>query len=135
MFSNNENLKDKIQLLKEIRLQILRLHKLLVDDERQTYENQNGQMSSGQFLQILLGNESFSWLRKFSTLIVEIDEMLELNDGYSKEIIEKHFIQLQNLLNFDSIDKEFNLKYKNSIQNNSEIKAKHKELKGLLMLK
>ncbi|MCA1625846.1 MAG: hypothetical protein LC778_19015 [Acidobacteria bacterium] len=135
MVSINKNLNNKIHLLKEARLQLLRLHKLLVDDERQTYEHQNGQVSSGQFLQLLLSHESFSWLRKFSTLIVEIDELLDLNDGFTQEMIEKHFAHLQNLLDFDSVDKEFNLKYKNSILNNLEIEDKHKELKNLLMQK
>lgn len=131
----NENFNNNIQLLKEVRFRLLFLHKLLVDGERQIYEHQNGQLSSGQFLQLLLNEESFSWLRKFSILIVEIDEMLDLNDGFTKEMIEKHFTQLQNLLDFESIDKEFNLKYKNSIQNNCEVEAKHKELKNLLAQK
>jgi len=132
METKNEKFDEKIQLLKEARLQLLRLHKSLIDIERRDFENENGQLTAGQFLQVLLNDAKFSWLRKFSLLIVEIDEMFDLNDGFSKEMIEKQFLQLRSLLNFYGSDGEFNIKYQNSIQNNSEIESKHNELKNLV---
>jgi hypothetical protein len=89
-------------------------------------------VSSGQFLQVLLNDESFSWLRKFSTLIVEIDEMLDLNDGFTEEMVDKQFLQIQNFLAFESSDKEFVSKYNGSIRSNSEVEARHDELKKML---
>ncbi len=82
---------QKIRRLKEARLRLLRLHKLLVDKERASFERENGQVSSGMFLNLLLNDKNFAWLKNFSTLIVEIDEMLDLDDGYSDNMIEKHF--------------------------------------------
>lgn len=127
--------KDKVKYLKDARLELLKLHKLLVDLERQTYERRNGQITSGQFLQLLVGNENFSWLRKFSSLIVEIDEMLDLNDGFSEEMIGKQISQIRNLLLFESRDDEFGAKYRNYVENNLEVREKHNELKKFIVKK
>jgi len=122
----------KISLLKEIRLQLLQLHKMLIDIERNEFENVNGQISSGQFLNLLLSESNFQWLRKFSTLIVEIDETLDLDDGYTENMIENFFAQIRGLINFDSGDEDFEIRYKNSIQNNTAVAFKHSEIKKLL---
>lgn len=135
MNKNTETLTEKISFLKEARLQLLRLHKLLVDIERREFEQGNGQVSSGQFLNLLLNEPAFQWLKKFSTLIVEIDEMLDLDDGFTVNMIEKHISQLRNLINLDLADKEFRNKYKKYIKTDSEIAAKHMELKNLLSKK
>jgi len=126
------NYETKISLLKEARLQLLRLHKLLIDIEKNRLENQNGQISSGQFLNFLLNEPNLQWLRKFSTLIVEIDEMLDLDDGYTEDMIEKYLSQIRKLINFDLEDEEFTSKYKNSLQTETGVAAKHGEIKQLL---
>lgn len=127
-----EAFEEKILLLKEARLQLLKLHKLLVDSERENYENENGKITSGHFLNLLVDNANFAWLRKFSILIVEIDEMLDLDDGYTINMIEKQFSQMRNLLNMEITDEEFKTKYKDFLQKNSEIAGKHGEIKTLL---
>ena len=132
MEETNKNIEDRISLLKEARLQLLRLHKLLVDTERGNYEKLNGQVSSGQFLNLLLSDKNFEWLRKFSMLIVEIDEMFDLDDGFAPNMIEKHLSAMSELLNLNTSDNEFNEKYQDYIQNNSEVAAKHAELKQFL---
>lgn len=122
----------KITKLKEARLQLLKLHKLLVDLERANYERSSGQITSGQFLNLLLNDANFAWLRKFSTLIVEIDEMLDLDDGYTENMIEKQFSQLSDLLNLNIDDEEFKTKYQNMLQTNSDVISRHSELKKLI---
>ncbi len=124
-----EEFETKVTLLKTTRLQLLQLHKLLVDIERENYENENGRITSGQFLNLLVNDENFSWLRKFSTLIVEIDEMLDLDDGYTEQMIEKQFSQMRNLLDLANADDDFKTKYQNNLQSNSEVAGKHGELK------
>jgi hypothetical protein len=126
------NFETKILLLKQTRLQLLRLHKLLIDIERNQFENENGQISSGQFLSLLLSEPNFQWLRRFSTLIVEIDEMLDLDDGYTENMVEKYLSQIRNLINFDLVDVEFENNYKKSLQLNTDVAAKHSEIKQLL---
>lgn len=127
-----EKFEQKVTSLKEARLQLLKLHKLLVDIERENYEKENGQITSGQFLNLLVNDSNFSWLRKFSTLIVEIDEMLDLDDGYTEQMIEKQFSQMRNLLNLENAEEDFRTKYQNVLQSNYEVAGKHGELKNLL---
>ncbi len=135
MKNNVQIVTAKASLLKEARLKLLQLHKLFVDMERVNYERQNGQVSSGQFLNLLVNDASFQWLRKFSILIVEIDEMFDLDDGFTEAMVEKYISQINNLVNLELADEEFENKYKNFMQNNSEIAAKHSEIKQLLFEK
>lgn len=132
MNKTQTNFETKFSLLKEARLQLLKLHKLLIDIERNRFETQNGQISSGQFLNLLLNETNFQWLRKFSTLIVEIDEMLDLDDGYTESMIEKYLSQIRDLINLTSGDEEFEGNYKNFLQTNTEVAVKHSEIRKLL---
>lgn len=69
------------QSLVEVRRGLLRLHKALVDSERAAFEVGSGALSNGQFLQLLLQDPYFAWLRPYSTLIAEIDGALAADDG------------------------------------------------------
>lgn len=128
----SEKVGEKTILLKEARLQLLRLHKLLIDIERKHFEKSNGQISSGQFLNLLVNDQNFKWLRKFSILIVEIDEMLDLDDGFDEAMVDKHLSNMRELLNLNTGDEDFDEKYEYLLQINSEVTAKHGELKKLL---
>ncbi|HEU0016031.1 MAG TPA: hypothetical protein VFQ45_20305 [Longimicrobium sp.] len=60
--------------LMEVRRSLLRLHKALIDSERAEFERVRGSMSNGQFLQALLTDPFFAWLRPYSGLLADIDE-------------------------------------------------------------
>ena len=63
--------------LAELRLILLNLHKALLDSERTSYEITHGAVASpAAFLQLLINDPSFQWLRPITTLIVQIDETL-----------------------------------------------------------
>ena len=62
--------------LREVRRGLLRLHKALIDSERAVVESRSGPMTNAQFLQALLTDPYFAWLRPFSGLIAAIDEAL-----------------------------------------------------------
>lgn len=71
--------------LKEVRRGLLRLHKALIDSERAVWERQSGgPRSNGAFLQALIQDPFFEWLRPFSSLIVEMDEALATGDPLSQ---------------------------------------------------
>lgn len=74
--------------LKIARDSFLRLHKLLMDWDRSVYELEFGHVPPGKFLEMLLSEPRFEWLRVLSTLIVRIDEAFDLDDGVSDEMIE-----------------------------------------------
>ncbi len=83
-------------------------------------------------MNLLVNDSNFEWLRKFSTLIAEIDEMLDLDDGYTTNMIDNHLSQMRDLLDAETIDENFNQKFKNVLQVNSEIADKRKEILELI---
>lgn len=132
MKEKNTSRIENVKLLRAIRDKLLIMHKNLVDLERENYELRNGAVSGGQFLQLLLKDENFAWLRKFSTLIVEVDEMFSVNDSFTNEMLERHFAILSELVNFQSNNKDFNEKYRKVLLRNESVKKQHQEIKKLL---
>ena len=118
--------------LRNARNALLRLHKNLLDHERRIYEGINGPASSGQFLNLLLESPEFAWLRKFSTLIVDIDEMFAQKDGFSEEAVEAHIVSLRRLVLMEDEDETFRAKYQAALQQDLDAAAQHGELRELL---
>jgi hypothetical protein len=68
-----------IARLQQIRPELLRLHKALLESERIVYEQANGRIAnSGEFFRLVISDDAFSWLRPISQFIVQIDELLDL---------------------------------------------------------
>lgn len=64
--------------LGEVRRALLRLHRALLESERRSYERGRGSVGgSGEFLQLVINDPWFAWLRPVSELIVRVDELLE----------------------------------------------------------
>ncbi len=120
------------ELLKNGRDLLLKLHKSLLDHERAIYEGINGPQTPGQFLNILLEDPDFSWLRKFSTLIVDIDEMFAQKDGFSEEVVELHITKLRELVAMEGEDEGFREKYQSGLQKDLDAAAHQGALKDLL---
>jgi hypothetical protein len=120
------------ELLKSARNLLLSLHKSLVDFERSLYEGMHGPVSSGQFLNLLLENREFEWLRKFSTLIVDIDEMFAQKDGFDDEAVDTHLAKLRQLIAMKDQDEDFVARYQGALLQDVDAAAKHGELKSLL---
>ena len=118
--------------LRDGRNLLLKLHKNLVDHERAIWEGINGQATAAQFLNVLLEDPAFSWLRKFSTLIVDIDEMFAQKDGYSSDAVQAHWQSLQDLISVTGVDEEFRAKYQAALQQNQDAAARQADLKLLL---
>ena len=65
------------QKLGDARQVLLELHKALLDSERTQYEIVHGTIASpAAFLQLLIGDDKFAWLRPTTALIVQVDEAL-----------------------------------------------------------
>ena len=118
--------------LRKARLLLLQLHKLLIDFEREVFEREFGVQSSGQFLQLLLTDEKFDWLRVFSKLIVDIDEKLDLDDGISNEMIENYMAKIKEIVYLENAEEIFKQKYQNALQENIDVLGKHTELRNFM---
>lgn len=123
---------DNADRLRGARDLLLKLHKNLVDHERAIWEGINGPASSGQFLNVLLEDPDFRWLRKFSTLIVEIDEMFAQKDGYAAEAVDIHLAKLRELISMEKEDEDFKAKYQSALQQDLDAAARQGDLRLLL---
>jgi len=63
--------------LAEMRRHLLALHKTLVDAERREYECRHGRVRDGEFLAALLNDAELDWLKPLTTLVAQIDEVLD----------------------------------------------------------
>ncbi|MFL6468217.1 MAG: hypothetical protein ACJ72Z_09705 [Pyrinomonadaceae bacterium] len=120
------------EILKNGRDALLKLHKSLLDRERAIYERIHGPVNAGQFLNILLEDADFAWLRKFSTLIVEIDELFAQKDGVTNEAVELHITKLRELISMKNEDEAFRSKYQSALQADLDAAAHQGTLKELL---
>lgn len=123
---------NQAEKLKNARNLLLKLHKTMLDLEREMYEGLHGALNAGEFLNLLLEDEDFAWLRKFSMLIVEIDEMFDLKDEVSDEMIEANLKKVKELVEMSDPDEYFRAKYQFALQRDPEAAGLHSELKVLL---
>lgn len=123
---------NNAELLKNGRDLLLKLHKTLLDHERAIYEGANGAQTPTQFLNILLEDPDFSWLRKFSTLIVEVDEMFAQKDGYQDETVDVLVDKLKDLVSMKDEDEAFRPRYQSALQLDLDAAAHQGALKDLL---
>src|SRR5881227_2795146 len=72
--------------LTSLRNGLLRLHKSLLDSERAAYERDVERIkSTGQYLNLVLNDPWFNWLRDLSQFIVLVDETLDFEEPATPE--------------------------------------------------
>lgn len=120
------------EVLKKGRDLLLALHKSLLDRERSLYEGFHGPVTSAQFLNLLLEDSEFAWLRKFSTLIVDIDEMFAQKDGFNEEAVSVHLSKMSEIVSMSDDDEAFIVKYQSGLQDNLDAASIQGELRSLL---
>jgi len=120
------------ETLKYARNILMTLHKSLIDFERAQYEMVHGRLNASQFLNLLLEDEKFAWLRKFSMLIVEVDEMFDLKDGISAEMVTTNLAKMRQLVAMEDPDEYFKSKYKSGIEKDQSAAESHSRLQALL---
>lgn len=123
---------EKSERLRGARDLLLKLHKNLVDHERAIWEGINGPATPAQFLNVLLEDQDFTWLRKFSTLIVDIDEMFAQKDGFAAEAVDLHLEKLRDLVSMKDEDEVFKAKYQAALQQDLDAAARQGDLRLLL---
>ena len=123
---------ENAEILKKARNILLKLHKSMLDLEREMYEGIHGKLNSTEFLNLLLEDEDFAWLRQFSMLIVEIDEMFDLKEDVTAEMIDANLRKVRELVEMTEPDDYFRAKYQFALQREPDAAGLHSELKGLL---
>lgn len=114
--------------LEAVRVQLLRLHKVLLDDERASFEKLRGPMGTpGQVLSLVMSDPYFDWLHHISRLIVSIDETSEAADAIEEEAV-KLIAVARDLILAKDPDSEFASKYKTALQRNPAAVLAHAEV-------
>jgi hypothetical protein len=120
------------QLLTDIRIKLLHLHKQLLDTERIRYEQVRGQVSNGKLLQLAIDDDRFAWLHRLSELIVQIDELIHSDEPIASEAIAALIADVRMLLTPDEAGNDFAVKYDAAFQRNPDVVLAHADLVALL---
>lgn len=122
--------------LKDLSRAFLRLHKTLLDAAKSAYEAQNGVIqSTNHYLQLVLENRHFAWLRKISALIALIDEAASVRRPASETEARALLGEARTLLNFESPDEDFNEKFQIALHENPDAVINHNDALGLTAIK
>jgi hypothetical protein len=110
---------------------LLRLHKALLDDERVSYERVHGRIqSNGAFLQLVLGDAWFAWLRPLSQLMAKLDELSEeSSDGQDTVTL---VASIRTLLTPTEEGEGFGRQYHDALQREPDVMLAHAAVKTLL---
>ena len=134
MTETNENLisAESRALLRGASRALLRLHKALLDDERVQFERVRGRIeSSGEFLQLVLHDEWFSYLRPLSALVVQIDELLDAKEATNEEA-SALIAQARAMLKPSETGNEFERRYYAAIQRDPDVIFAQREVMRVL---
>lgn len=133
MISENEITEKTRQQLVSMRTVLLGVHKTLLDFEREAYERARGRISNSyQFLQLVMSDPSFAWLRQLSELIVEMDEVLAAREPASETTAVALMEQSRILLTPGESGSEFQRKYFLAMQQSPEVVVAHSEFARVL---
>jgi hypothetical protein len=119
--------------LREVRQALLKLHKILLEVERQNHERVAGRIeNSYQFLQLVMQDKTFAWLRYLSELIVQIDELLDTEEGPSEDRARQLLEQARFLVTPAEDGDEFQKKYFTALQESPAVVLAHAEVVRVL---
>ena len=117
--------------LRELRRNLLHLHKTLLDMERADFERLSGRLTSGELLQLVINHAQFAWLRQISALVVQMDEMLSAEEPATKSDVDNLLNQAR-LLFTSPVDETFREKYQAALQREPAAVMAHAEIAKLL---
>ena len=115
--------------LPSLRNQLLSLHKLLMNNERAAYEAEGNVIESPmQFLQLLMENERFAWLRQLSQLVVMMDEAMEEKPPVTEERKDALVAEAKHLLLGSEEPGSFAVRYAKMRKHGPAVAAAHEEI-------
>jgi hypothetical protein len=122
------------QRLAALRETLLTLHKALLDSERTSYEIAHGPIASpGAFLQLVINDAWFSWLRPVTGLIVQIDETIAAKKPpASSRDFERLIEDMRALLSPSREVNGFWKRYSGAVQRDPAVAVLHQELERQL---
>lgn len=124
------------QLLIDLRLRLLQLHKVLLDDARAAYEMDRGRVgSNANLLQLVISDPWFAWLHSLSELVVRIDEAVEPGAPASQTDAAALVEQVGRLLTASETGEGFARRYYEALQRQPAVVLAHADVRRVLKKK
>lgn len=131
--TKKETIETKLQKLRDVRQSLLRLHKVLLEFDRVAYERAHGRIdTSYQFLNLVMNDPWFAWLRNLSELIVRMDEMLDADEPPTDGAMRAAVDEARGLIVPLEAGGEFQEKYFATLQKSPDVVLAHSETVKLL---
>ena len=118
--------------LSELHARLMRLHKLLLEDQRAAYEAVNGEVTAADLLRLLLTHQDFAWLRALSEMLAGIDEALDEAEGELGDADLETFLQRSRALLRSDRNGPFETKYRDVLQRSPDVIMAHSAVFKLL---
>ncbi len=117
--------------LRELAPKLVRLHSLLLERERATYEARHGRVGSRELLNLLLHDEHFAWLRALSTLMARIDDFVDTDEPVTAADAERLLDETHQLLKSGDSG-TFHEKYRDALQESPDVIMVHAGITAVL---
>ncbi|HKZ02742.1 MAG TPA: hypothetical protein VJ180_10900 [Pyrinomonadaceae bacterium] len=122
-----------IEKLQAIRDALLRLHRVLINHQRELWERTNGRIeNSYEFLTLVMHHQDFAWLHHLSELVVQIDEFLEPDTEPLKDDAQNLLEQARFLMVPAAVGDSFQQNYFEALQNSPAVILAHSVVVKLL---
>jgi catechol 2,3-dioxygenase len=119
--------------LSEVRMRLLNLHKVLLDDAKSAYEMDRGRVgSSASLLQLVISDPWFAWLHPLSELVVRIDETLQPDAPATESDGTLLLEQVERLLSPAEAAEDFAQRYYEALQRQPAVIVAHAEVRRIL---
>jgi len=108
---------------------LLRLHKGLLESERAAYERDVERITStGQYLNLVLNDPWFGWLRELSQFVVLIDETLDLEEPATDEDASRLIARARVLISPSENGNGFPRRYFDAMQRDPAAVLAHRDM-------
>lgn len=119
--------------LKDLRNGLLHLHSALLDSERDVYERDIERIhSQARFLELVLNDPAFAWLRELSQLVVLIDELLETGEPPTRLEADRMVARAREMLSPAQTGAVFETRYLEALQRDPDVVMAHSATLNLL---
>jgi hypothetical protein len=115
--------------LTDLRNGLLKLHKVLLESERAAYERDVARITTtGQYLNLVLNDPWFGWLRELSQFIVLIDETLDFEEPATSSDADRLIARARELVSPSENGALFARSYFDAMQRDPGVVLAHRDM-------
>jgi hypothetical protein len=121
--------RDPVRRLTDLRNGLLKLHKVMLESEKALYERDIERIPSvGRYLELVVNDPWFAWLRELSGLVVLIDEAMAADEPVRTEDADRFIGESRALLTPAENGSGFAKEYFKLLQRDPNVVMAHSEM-------